>query len=193
MIHDFLEAVKKFSSEYGISAPPVIVRSDGSLMNEALAEEKTGGDLLCSGGQHCGCKVSFRGGQCSDHRHGRNHHGHRAVVEQGRTKEVDGGIHIGNWKTFVKGMFVDTFALGGDTAVHYDKYGKLFLEDYRVIPLTNLAQRYPGTAERLRMLADSDETDRFYLHEFCACEGTGKTSTHSETERRLCSILKRGR
>ncbi len=193
VIHDFLEAVKKVFKEYGISAPPVIVRSDGSLMNEALAEEKPVETLLCGpaasivGARYLSGEdnalIIDMGGTTTD----------IAVVEQGRTKEVDGGIHIGNWKTFVKGMFVDTFALGGDTAVHYDKYGKLFLEDYRVIPLTNLAQRYPGTAERLRMLADSDETDSFYLHEFLVLvKEPEKTSTHSETERRLCSILKEG-
>jgi N-methylhydantoinase A/oxoprolinase/acetone carboxylase beta subunit len=193
VIHDFLGAVKKVFHGYGISVPPVIVRSDGSLMNEALAGEKPVETLLCGpaasivGARYLSGEdnalIVDMGGTTTD----------IAVVEQGKTRRVNGGIHIGNWKTFVKGMFVDTFALGGDTAVHYDKSGRLFLEDYRVIPLTNLAQRYPEIAERLRLLADSGETDSFYLHEFLVLvREPEETSAHNETERRLCRALKKG-
>ena len=31
--------------------------------------------------------------------------------------KVRDGVHVGNWKTFVKGLYIDTFALGGDSAV----------------------------------------------------------------------------
>lgn len=47
VIHDFLEAVKAVFQGYGVELPPVIVRSDSSLMNERMAEERPVETLLC--------------------------------------------------------------------------------------------------------------------------------------------------
>ena len=58
-----------------------------------------------------------------------------------------GGIKIGPWKTTINGVYVDTFLLGGDSAVRF-REGSLYLDGRRVIPLSFLAERYPETVEK---------------------------------------------
>ena len=61
VIHDFLLAVKDVFKERGLLIPPVIVRSDGTLMSEETAEERPVETLLCGTCcKYCGSQVSCR-------------------------------------------------------------------------------------------------------------------------------------
>lgn len=193
VIHDFLLAVKEVFRERGLLIPPVIVRSDGTLMSEEMAEERPVETLLCGpaasivGARYLAeeknALVVDMGGTTTD----------VAVMKDGEPLRVSDGIHIGNWETFVKGMFVDTFGLGGDTAVHYDRLGHLYLENYRIVPISNFAQHYPEAADKLEKLLQEEKTDIFYLNEFLilvkepVCE-----DSYTEQERNLCQVLKNG-
>ena len=42
-----------------------------------------------------------------------------AFVKKGVPQRVKNGVRIGKWDTFVKGLFVDTFGLGGDSGKVY--------------------------------------------------------------------------
>ena len=114
-------------------------------------------------------------------------------MKDGEPLKVSDGIHIGNWETFVKGMFVDTFGLGGDTAVHYDRLGHLYLENYRIVPVSNFAQHYPEAVDKLEGLLQEKKTDIFYLNEFLILvkEPVWEDS-YTEQERNLCQVLKNG-
>ena len=72
-----------------------------------------------------------------------------AFVKKGIPQRVKSGVRIGKWNTFVKGLFVDTFGLGGDSGVVVvDK--SIVLEDEKVIPLCMVAKRYPKLLEYLQ-------------------------------------------
>lgn len=191
VIHDFLEAVKEVFAGYGIQVPPVIVRSDGSLMNEEMACERPVETLLCGpaasiiGAMHLAkeenAMIVDMGGTTTD----------VAIIKDGMARKVLDGIHIGNWKTFVKGLFVDTFGLGGDTAVHFDKLKRVYLENYRIVPLSDLAAKYPQVVPRLEELLLKGERDDFYRYEFLVLvREPADMSGYNNQELGLCEALK---
>lgn len=193
VIQDFLEAVGEVFSGYGVSVPPVIVRSDGSLMNGSMACEKPVETLLCGPAtsmvgatylaKEDNAMIVDMGGTTTD----------IAITKNGTARTVTDGIHIGVWKTFVKGLFVDTFGLGGDTAVHYDRLGRLYLENYRILPISNLAHKYPYVVPKLMELLRADKLETFPLHEFLVLIKTpGEGGNYTEMERSLCEKLKDG-
>ena len=157
IINSFLSAVKNVLSKYDITAPVYIVRSDGSLMSEEYALEHPVETLLCGpaasalgGGWLSKCKdavVVDIGGTTTD----------IALLKNGVALTVDGGIKINGWKTFVKGMYIDTFGLGGDSLIRCDGK-KTELMDYRVMPVCMVASKYPLISKRLQELAE----DKFY-------------------------------
>lgn len=193
VICDFLAAVKEVFREAHLELPAIIVRSDGSLMNEEFAERRPVETLLCGpaasvvGAVHLtrepDAVIVDIGGTTTD----------VALVKNGAPKKAEDGIQIGSWKTFVKGLYVDTFALGGDTAVHYDGEGNLYLEDYRVIPLCCLASEHPEVLVKLRKLREEERMSEFYLHEFlCLQKELPESTVYTKVERRLCQALKAG-
>lgn len=193
VIQDFLEAVGEVFAGFGISIPPVIVRSDGSLMNEGFACERPVETLLCGsaatsiGAMHLAkeqnAMIVDMGGTTTD----------VALIKDGVTRRVLDGIQIGSWKTFVKGLFVDTFGLGGDTAVHFNKLKQMNLENYRVIPISDLASRYPQIVPRLEELVLKGERDDFYRYEFLTLVKMPEDmSEYLQCERRLCEALQDG-
>ena len=158
VIEEFLRAVKRALKERDIKAPFVIVRSDGSLMAEKFTVLRPVETLLCgpvasvmgavelSGEKNC--MIIDMGGTTTD----------IAFVKNGTAQRVKSGIRIGKWDTFVKGLFVDTFGLGGDSGVR-NLERDLYLEDNKVMPLCIAAHKYPKLTEILRK-----ENEKGYLY-----------------------------
>lgn len=150
VIGEFMEAIKISLKRLHISAPFVIVRSDGSLMTEKFARVHPVETLLCGpvasvlGAAELtdadNCMVIDMGGTTTD----------IAFVKNGEPQKVKEGVHIGQWKTFVKGLFVDTFALGGDSGVIIKGDDKVGLESEKVMPLCMAASRYPKLTHYLK-------------------------------------------
>ena len=115
-----------------------------------------------------------------------------ALIRDGEPLMAEEGIHIGQWKTMVRGLYVETVGLGGDTAVRYDKDGKLYLDTVRVIPVSVLAAQYDHVLPALEELAERAYFSSNQVHEFYVLvkDISGK-SGYSETEQRLCQILKK--
>ena len=142
VIQSFLHAVEKALHIRGIHSPFVIVRSDGSLMAEEFTRARPVETLLCGpvasvmGAVELSdvdnCMIVDIGGTTTD----------IAFVKNRIPQRVNGGVRIGKWDTFVQGLFVDTFGLGGDSGVRVVG-DKLELESERVMPLCVAAQRYP--------------------------------------------------
>ena len=158
VIEEFLKAVSKALKDRGITAPIVIVRSDGSLMSSAFTASRPVETLLCGpvasvmGAAELtdakDCIVVDMGGTTTD----------IAFVKNGRPQRVNGGIRIGGWNTFVKGLFVDTFGLGGDSGVALSSERQLVLEEEKAYPLCMAAEKWPSLLEHLRRRAQ--DTDR---------------------------------
>lgn len=165
VINTFLNAVKRALDERNIKAPFVIVRSDGSLMTGKFTATRPVETLLCGPvasvmgateltDEHNSVIVDI-GGTTTD----------VAFVKGGSPMRAENGIRIGNWNTFVQGLFVDTFGLGGDSGVIVSEgqtvngvpmdEGKLIVEDSKVMPLCMAAVYYPSITKLLQREYDS--------------------------------------
>lgn len=145
VIDTFLKAVNVALKERNIRAPFVIVRSDGSLMTGKFTASRPVETLLCGpvasvmGATELSSEknavVVDIGGTTTD----------VAFVKDGAPQRVKTGVRIGKWDTFVKGLFVDTFGLGGDSGVIVDpSTDKLVIEDSKVMPLCMAADKFPS-------------------------------------------------
>ncbi len=192
VIEAFLRAIERAFEARGIGAKVVIVRSDGSLMSEQFTCSKPVETLLCgpaasvmgglalTGEQNC--LIVDMGGTTTD----------VALVKDSVPVKVRDGVHVGNWKTFVKGLYIDTFALGGDSAVRCQG-GSLHLEEGRVIPLCILADRCPDVLGKLAALDARAEKSSQPIHEFLTLVKDISGSPHyTAEEKTLCAALADG-
>lgn len=191
VIREFLDAVKRALSQRDIHPEAlVIVRSDGTLMSEEFATLRPVETLLCGPASSAlGCArladnpnsiVVDMGGTTTD----------IAFIKDGRAVSVTSGVCIGKWKTFVNGLYVKTFGLGGDTAVHYDG-SKLYLEEYRVVPLCVAAAQYPAVRENLRNMQKRKHT-RFLYEHYMLVRDIGDSHRFTEEEKAFCNALRAG-
>lgn len=152
VIDEFLHATRRALRERGVDAPVMIVRSDGSLMGERLAFERPVETILSGpaasvhGSRELAelddCLVVDMGGTTTD----------ISLVVGGAPVMTD-GIRIGSWKTQAKGVFIETFGLGGDSAVRIEN-GALALSERRVEPISALAERWPEFVPKMEVLLD---------------------------------------
>ena len=166
VIDTFLKAVSRSAAQAGITCDPVIVRSDGTLMSREFARIRPVETLLCGPvasvmgarelTQTDHAVIVDMGGTTTD----------VAILQHGEPLRVNGGIHVGNWNTFVKGLFVDTFALGGDSGVRILPEKGIYLDNRRVIPLCILAEEYPFVEQELRKMSDMGITSTRSIHEY---------------------------
>ena len=191
----FMAAIREVFTSMHLDVPITIIRSDGSQMSETFAAERPVETLLCGPAASVigACTLSDTpnaivvdmGGTTTD----------VAIVKNRVVKRAETGIQVGEWKTFVKGLYVDTFGLGGDTRVYYDRGGKIHLGKTRVQPLCTLASEYPQVLDELRKLDDSGRLNVCPLHEFFILlkdiEGD-ESGYFFNSEKALCHTLKEG-
>ncbi|MBE6013884.1 MAG: hydantoinase/oxoprolinase family protein [Lachnospiraceae bacterium] len=191
-IDEFTKAIKTVLKEKNISVPVGIVRSDGSLMSERFAMEYPVETILCGpaasviGGagltDEKNSIVIDMGGTTTD----------MAIIKDGVPVTVEDGIKIGKWKTFVKGLYVDTFGLGGDSAIRHNN-GRLVIDTARVIPICILASRYPYVLDELKKLEKEEFPHTRYIHEFLVyVKDIENNDNYNEDEKKLCRRLKEG-
>jgi len=193
VIRDFLRAIKQAMAARGINAQIVIVRSDGGLMSEEFAHVRPVETLLCGpaasvlGSAHLTNTpdniVVDMGGTTTD----------IAFIRDNVPVSVVDGVRIGKWKTFVNGLYIKTFGLGGDTAVHYNDSG-IFLEDYRVVPMCVAAATYPQIITNLKYI--DEHRHSMYLHEhYILVRDIANINTnprYTAEEKAFCAALTRG-
>jgi len=188
VISDFLTAVKKALAIRDIHPQSlVIVRSDGSLMSEEFASLRPVETLLCGpAASAIGCTrmadnpnsiVVDMGGTTTD----------IAFIQGGLPVTVTNGVSIGKWKTFVNGLYVKTFGLGGDSAVHYNE-DHLYLEEYRIVPLCVAAKKHPSVTENLRNMELRKHT-RFLYEHYMLIRDIEDSPRYTDTEKAFCRAL----
>ncbi len=164
VIKDFNDAVKKSLINRNLNLKTVIVRSDGSLMKSSHAmtypvntilsgpsASVVGGRGLCSKKD---CIIIDIGGTTTD----------IAIVKDNEPVMTD-KINIGGFLTQVKGVYIDTFGLGGDSRIFLDS-GRIHLHSRRVLPLCVAATRFPCIIPTLKKLVESETASLIALHEF---------------------------
>lgn len=190
LIDTFLKAVEKSAAEKGIHCQPVIVRSDGTLMSREFARIRPVETLLCGpvaslmGAQELtdttDAVIIDMGGTTTD----------VAFLNHNEPLRVNGGIHIGSWDTFVKGLFVDTFALGGDSGIRYDMKDGIHLDNRRVIPLCVAAETWPFIRDELREMAELEVTSTRSIYEYYILQQPiDDLPGFNEEERDICHAL----
>ena len=192
VIQEFISAIKTAMAKRNLNATIVIVRSDGSLMSEEFANIRPVETLLCGPassviGSACLANepnsiVIDMGGTTTD----------IALINNGEPHKAVDGISIGKWKTFVGGLYIKTFGLGGDTAIHYNEK-EVFLEDYRVVPLCVAAAKHPHITDNLKKLLKSVRKHTKYLHEhYMLIKDISDNIRYNEEEKIFCAALKNG-
>lgn len=193
LTRNFLDAVQTAFHDRDIHAEIFLVRSDSSLMGMQYSTEHAVETLLSGpaasalGGGSLANQASAVivdiGGTTTD----------IALIEDHAPLLSDDGIRIGPWKTLVKGLFASSFALGGDSAIRWDKNGKLTLGPDRMIPLCVLADRYPHIVPILQEQVYQVPAHTLPLHEFLTLNRTDwHTLSLTEAEAQLCTLLEDG-
>ncbi len=189
VITEFIAAIKTAMAERELNAPIVIVRSDGSLMSEEFSRSKPVETILCGPAASVlgGMKLSNRsesviidmGGTTTD----------ISLVKRGEPVKAGDGVSVGDWRTFVKGVFIDTFGLGGDSAVRPAKSG-FELDTRRVVPISLLAKQYPVVKDELQALLKNTlwHTRPIYEYYTLLRPVEGKPG-YNEEEQALCRAL----
>lgn len=190
VIGEFLEAVKSSLRERGLEIPIVIVRSDGTLMDEEFSLRRPIETLLCGpvasvmGAAELhqvkdGIIIDM-GGTTPD----------ISLVRDGAPIRSDGGITVGDWKLYVKGMYVDTFGLGGDSEVilHSDK--TLELGSRRIMPMAMAALRYPKVLQLCREQRKTLKASNSWRnHIYVGLKDIGQSSSYSSVELRIAEAF----
>ena len=190
---DFLSAIKKALKERNITAPITIVRSDGSLMSEQIAGLRPVETILS--GPAASVMGSSRladekeavivdmGGTTTD----------IALVRKGQPVTTRDGINIGNWRTFVKGLYVETLGLGGDSAIRYNTKGQVLLDTDRVIPLSVGASQWPELIDMLEELQNFEGKHSFLPYEFFTLvKDITNSPFYNDQEKQFCGALQEG-
>lgn len=193
VICEFLTAIKESIKKFNITAPIVLVRSDGSLMSESFTTNRPVETLLCGpcasvmGGMILGGEIDSLivdiGGTTTD----------VAIVRDSIPQKSIDGINIGSWRTYVKGIYVDTFGFGGDSAIRYDKNHNLKIDSKRVIPISETALRYPYILDKLNQYLCEDKIHTHPINEFyCLQKDIKERSLYTTDELVLYDKLKEG-
>lgn len=150
LITDLIEAVKKNLRSKGIKAPLMVVKGDGSLINEKVAMEKPVETILSGpAASVLGGKVLSKiengvvvdmGGTTTDIALLRN--GKPAINEQGAT--------VGGWLTRVKAADISTIGLGGDSIVTVSKNRTLDVGPQKVYPIAWISDEYSHLINELK-------------------------------------------
>ncbi len=193
IVGDFLKAIHRALDQRGLHIPVVIVRSDGSIMSDRYTSVRPVETLLCgpaasvsAGLELCGepdALIVDMGGTTTD----------IALLKDGAPVKVKNGVRIGKWRTHVKGVYIDTFALGGDSAVRHDINGAIRVDNARVKPLCAAATEWPIIVEKLHALFGGYLKHTRLLHEFFLPVKDISNSPHfTDREKRFCDALAKG-
>jgi N-methylhydantoinase A/oxoprolinase/acetone carboxylase beta subunit len=148
-LQQLVRAVMALLAARGITAPLMVVKGDGSLIEASVAMESPVETILSGPaasvvGAHFlsgeeDVVVSDMGGTTTD----------IALLSGGRPVLNRDGATVGGFRTMVEAVGVHTFGLGGDSETRLDDEG-LVVGPRRVMPISLLCHQHPGILEILR-------------------------------------------
>ncbi|MDO4541342.1 MAG: hydantoinase/oxoprolinase family protein, partial [Bacillota bacterium] len=156
VIDELMTAVKKAMEERSIEAPVMIVKGDGSLMNESIARERPIETILSGpaasiigstflGDAENGLVLDM-GGTTTD----------IAILRNGRPRMDNEGAKVGGWRTRVNAAEANTFGLGGDSRIYYDYDTKTTkLGPMRCWPVSMICRDHPDYLAELKYIMTS--------------------------------------
>ena len=151
IIADLIASLKKVQERLDIKAPLMIVKGDGSLMDETIARERPVETILSGpAASIMGAKALTRlddaiivdvGGTTTD----------IGILRNGRPRLDPEGSVLGGWRTRVKAVDAYTSGIGGDSRIVVMD-NKIHLTALRVIPLCIASSAYPTLKPKLEKL-----------------------------------------
>jgi N-methylhydantoinase A/oxoprolinase/acetone carboxylase beta subunit len=154
VLQEFIIAVRRAMEHRGIDAPLMVVRGDGTLMNDEFAARTpvetihSGPAASAIGGRFLSNKdhalVLDVGGTTTD----------LALIKDGKVTISETGASVAGYKTSVQAANLLSIGLGGDSQITLNRSNQLSVGPKRVVPLAYLAHRYQQITERLLALAN---------------------------------------
>jgi N-methylhydantoinase A/oxoprolinase/acetone carboxylase beta subunit len=151
IIADLIASIRKVQDKFNIKAPLMIVKGDGSLMDESVAKERPVETILSGpAASIIGAKALTKlddaiivdvGGTTTD----------IGILRNGRPRLDGEGATLGGWRTRVRAVDVFTSGIGGDSRVVVAS-GKIHLSSLRVIPLCIASSSFPTLRPKLEAL-----------------------------------------
>lgn len=195
VIDELMSAVKQVMQEREIDVPIMIVKGDGSLMNETVARERPIETIL-SGPAASIIGSTFlddmrdglvldMGGTTTD----------IAILKDGRPRLDREGARVGGWRTRVAAAEASTFGLGGDSRIYLNqKTQTTIVGPMRCWPVSLICRDYPSYLVELKYIRSynmavisNDLPEGYFL--------LRKPPVHmelSEKQRRIIDVLKDG-
>ena len=197
-LESLLGKVQGVLAERGITAPAMVVKSDGSLVSLQAALEKpvetilSGPAASVAGARHlarldgtgvgpANVLIVDMGGTTTD----------TAIVRDGVVKTCEDGACVGGWKTHVRALDMRTCGLGGDSLVVVEK-GVLQVGPRRVAPVAWLTAQHADAWKAVNWLtARSDERGAASTREleFVTLTRRGAGEDANEREQRVIEAL----
>lgn len=161
LIDRLLAAAQQTLLERGVTAPLMVVKGDGSLINVETARERPVETILSGpaasvmGAHHLSgadsAMVIDVGGTTTD----------AAIIEDGRPRLSPEGASVGGWQTSVEAVQIRTMGLGGDSQIDFNADRDLLIGPRRVLPLCYLgATLEDDIADDLERVGRYDESAR---------------------------------
>ena len=153
VLQEFIIAVRRAMENRGINAPLMVVRGDGTLMNDEFAAQSPvetihsgpaasaiGGRFLSNQDQALVLDV---GGTTTD----------LALIKDGKVTVSEKGASVSGYQTAVKAANLFSIGLGGDSHITLGRGNEIAIGPERVVPLAYLAHLHKNVRERLKALA----------------------------------------
>lgn len=186
-----ISRVRQSLQARGISAPVMVVRSDGSLCSVDLALKKpietilSGPAASVAGARHLASVddaiVADIGGTTTD----------IARIRQGLVRTCQRGARVGDWRTHVRALDLQTTGLGGDSHVVLER-GVLRVGPRRVAPVAWLLARDARawvTLDWLERQIDDFDVSTVRMDLVAIIDGAGEGGENDE-ERDLLRLLR---
>jgi N-methylhydantoinase A/oxoprolinase/acetone carboxylase beta subunit len=182
LISGLIKATKKVLSQYGVNAPLMVVRGDGTLMSAQTALDRPVDTLLSGpaasilGAKHLSglrdALIVDMGGTTTD----------MASLTNGKVALDPQGAKVGKWRTHVEAARVRTIGLGGDSLISVNFDGLLVVGPRRVVPLCVFAEQHPEVIDILRnilIMIKTEPRPRINPCTFCFGNRTGNDRDES--------------
>lgn len=159
-IHDLLAAVQRSLQCFDITAPIMVVKGDGSLINAETAMRRPIETILsgpaasvigaCFLSGKKDAIVADMGGTTTD----------VAIIRGGVLETSSDGALIGDWRPMTEAVKVYSIGLGGDSEVRFKAGVGMDVGPRRVLPLSLLTYKHPELLNTLKKQAQGSATPR---------------------------------
>lgn len=194
LIKGLITASRRILADAGINAPLMVVKGDGSLVTAEFAENTpvetilsgpaasiVGARFLARG--EANLLVSDMGGTTTD----------IALLRDGQPQLDPNGATVGGWRTMVQAVMINTYGLGGDSAIEFDRVARDFtVGPRRIRPLSLLIHEHPHLMTVLEQQLEHWYTGT-YAAQFVVANATLEDTTgFSATQKELWERIKKG-